>query len=241
MTWSLCRMKKMMKANRRARWLIIFMALCLIAILGASIAQRFKNPHLTINKFAGAQREEAVSVAPPESMGAIGQLMREAAEHPGDKTILLRLVESLMAIGQWQSAENFIQKVLDLDPENPDARALYLLALARHNQGQHAQAAEILEKLLEKTENPSARYSLAILCIHYLHKPAEGIEQLRQGLAAPDVAPALRAAMEDELQKAKATQAAPAENTDQTSETPTETAPVEEAGTNMDNAAQPAN
>lgn len=234
-------MKKMMKANSRARWLIIFMALCLIAILGASLAQRFKNPHLTINKFAGAQREEAGSQVPPEGMGAIGQLMREAAEHPKDKTILLRLVESLMAIGQWQSAENFVQKALDLNPENPDSRALYLLALARHNQGQHAQAAEILEKLLEKTENPSARYSLAILCIHYLHKPAEGIEQLRKGLAAQDAPPALRAAMEDELKKAAAANRAPAESTGQANEAHPENAPDGDAPSPGDNAALPAN
>lgn len=177
--------------------LVIFIGLGFLAMLVASLVQRFSQPDLTIQRFSGQHVENT-----PMEMSGIGQLMREAAAHPDNQEVLLRLVESLLALGEWQSAENFAQKALALDAEGkPNSRALYLLALAHHNKGEHEQAAELLEKLLEGDDLPSARYSLAILNLYYLNHPDAGLIQLRKGLENPDLSPGLREAMNSELAK----------------------------------------
>lgn len=191
-----------MTASRRL--LILMLAFGLLAILAASLYQRFANPSLTVSRISGAGQ-------PQNGMAVIGQLMEQAAANPRDQELLLRLVEQLMAIGQWQSAENFAQRALALDPENsPNGRAMYLLAVIHHNQGRHKEAAELLEKLLAKDENPSARYSLGVLYLHFLHEPQAGIAQLEKGLQVHSLSPSLAAAMQEELTKAKAAFPAPA-------------------------------
>lgn len=182
------------------RFLVLFLACMFLVMLAASLWQRFAHPDLTITRAPLASPEENNAVE------RIGQLMELAARNPENRDVLLHLVESLLAVGQPASAENFAQKALALDkPGEEDPRALYLLAVANHNQGRHAQAAELLEKMLHKSENPSARYSLGILYIHYLHEPALGVEQLERGLQAPDASAALVKAMRDELARARAT------------------------------------
>lgn len=192
---------RMNKLNIWARILALFLGLSFLLLLGASLYKRFTQPHLTINR-ASAVAEEGM----PGDMGVmneIGRLMQAVSKNPQDKEAILTLVESLMAMGQWQSAENFAQKALSLEGESDrDPRPLYLLALVHHNQGKHEQAAELLEKLLEKTETAPARYSLGILYLHYLNKPKAGIEHLQKGLADPKASQSLKAAIQEELEKA---------------------------------------
>lgn len=176
---------------------IALFAICFIAILAASLIQRIQHPDL-IHK-----RESNVAQAPAMgNMAAIGELMRQAAQEPANRDVLLKLVESLMAVGEWQSAENFAQKVLALDPpDQPDSKALYLLAIAHHNKGEHQQAAELLEKLLERADDPAARYGLGILNIYFLGNPEAGAGHLRKGLALPNLSKGLKDAMREELEK----------------------------------------
>lgn len=178
---------------------LIFLAACFLAILLTSLWQRFTNPALTVNHFAHRQQEEPVKPGNMENMAAIGQLMEAVAKNPHDVPGLLRLTESLISVGQWSSAENFALKALSEPGEN--TRAMYLLAVINHNQGKHTEAAELLEKLLQKEENPSARYSLAILYIHFLNQPEEGRQQLQKGLLTPGAPAGLRTAMQEEMAK----------------------------------------
>lgn len=135
--------------------------------------------------------------------------MQEVAANPKDREKTISLVEALMAAGQWQGAENFAQKALALDDSSSDGRPMYLLAIIHHNKGEHAQAAELLEKTLEKGENPSARYSLGILYLHFLKRPEQGIAELRKGLAIPNLPESLRAAMQEELDKVESATVVP--------------------------------
>lgn len=184
--------------NGRGRFFAIAMAIFLTAMLCASLWQRFTKPGLVIHRFA-QQRAES---APAGDMDIVGSLMRTVAKNPQNLQATLKLVETLMAMGQWDVAENFARKALALGADNPlETRPLYLLALIHHNRKEHAQAAELLEKVLEKDENPSARYSLGILYIHYLDNPEKGARELRAGIASGKASPALKAAMEDELAK----------------------------------------
>ena len=182
--------------NKKPVLLIAFMFCCFAAMLGASLINRFASPGLVSRPAARAPE------AAPGAMGAIGELMRMATANPGDKKILIRLAENLMALGEWRAAENFAQKAMAIGgKENPDARALYLYALIQHNLGRNDQAAELLEKLLEKEDNPSARYSLGILYAHYLKRPADGVREFQKGIENPAASQSLKDAMLGELDK----------------------------------------
>lgn len=187
------------KADFRRRWVLCFLAVGLLAILACSLWQRFQQPGLTVNRFAQS-RPAASEEGADSGMAAIGRLMEQAARNPHDIPVLLRLTESLMAVGQWDSAENFAQKAMSETPgDNPTA--MYLLAVIHHNKGNHAAAAELLEKLLAKQENPSARYSLAILYIHFLNRPEDGRLQLEKGINDENAPQPLVDAMQEELGK----------------------------------------
>lgn len=182
--------------NKASRPLIVFMFLCFAFMLSVSLFYRFTRPSLTTPNLA---RD---SGGDQEILDSVGALMLRAAQNPSDQNALLRLTENLMAIGQWQTAENFAQKALALDKGRvPNSRALYLAALIHHNLGRHAQAAETLEKLLENGDNPSARYSLGILYAHYLDRPADGAREFRKGIESKNITPNLRRAMIEELEK----------------------------------------
>ncbi|MBD5553214.1 MAG: tetratricopeptide repeat protein [Desulfovibrio sp.] len=193
-----------MTASKKA--LLLLLGLGYAVILAASLYQRFSQPSLT--------RHALSSMAPQEGSAAadIGALMQAAAANPQDRAPLIRLTRALMALGQWEGAENFALKALNLDdPEHQDEQAAYLLAVIHHNQGRHKEAAELLEKLLTKSDNPSARYSLGILYLHYLNQPDKGIEQLEKGLLSQKLTPALKAALREELGKARLQQTPAAE------------------------------
>lgn len=184
--------------NGRCRFFVIVMAIFFMAMLCASLWQRFTKPGLIIHRF---EQQRAAS-SPAGDMDIVGNLMRTVSKNPQDLQATLKLVEALMAMGQWDVAENFAQKALALNADHPrETRPLYLLALIHHNRKEHAQAAELLEKVLENDENPSARYSLGILYIHYLDNPEKGIKELRAGIKSGKASQALKAAMEDELAK----------------------------------------
>lgn len=181
--------------------LLAFMAAGLLAMLGTSLWQRFSHPSLTVHRFEQRAERPASDMG---DMGGIGQLMQTVSRNPSDMAALLKLIESLMAMGQWDGAENFAQKAMAIDPgSDSNRRAMYLLAVIHHNKGNHAQAADLLEKLLEQGENPSARYSLGILYLHFLDRRDAGLEQLRKGLEAPDLPPGLAEAIAGELDKAE--------------------------------------
>lgn len=192
-----------MTASKQA--LLTLLGLGYAVILAASLYQRFSQPSLT--------RHALTDMAPQAATATdIGSLMQAAAANPQDRAALIRLTRTLMAIGQWEGAENFALKALSLDdPEHQDEQTVYLLAVIHHNQGRHKEAAELLEKLLTKSDNPSARYSLGILYLHFLNQPDKGIEQLEKGLLSQKLTPALAAALREELGKARLQQAPAAE------------------------------
>lgn len=187
--------------NKSPVFLIAFLFLCFATMLGASLYNRFVHPDLVVSRMGDSSarpRDEATEI-----MNAIGSLMQTVARNPKDKEALLRLTENLMAMGQWQTAENFAQKALALDKDgkNDDGRALYLMALIHHNLGRNDQAAETLEKMLEKYENPSARYSLGILYAHFLNRRDDAIKEFQKGIENKQVAPALKEALTRELER----------------------------------------
>lgn len=182
----------------RERILILIIGLVLVTMLLASVWQRLSHSSLTIHHNLPAPEVGRVA-----SDDQVGILMRKVAENPQDKEATLQLAQELLEIGQWDGAINFAQKALSIStPEEKDFRPLYLLGLAHHYKGEHAQAAELLEKSVEVQPTPAAYYGLGLLYLHFLNNPELARKKLEAGLEIVDLPPAMRLTLEEELQKA---------------------------------------
>lgn len=181
--------------NTRARVLVISLAIALVAMLAASLAERFTSSGLTVR-----HTHEPAAQATAPGTDDVGRLMQEVSKDPGNKAALVEIAERLMGMGSWDGAESFATRALALDPR--DARTRYLLGVIRHNQGKHAEAAKLLEEALKDGESAPMRYSLGVLYLHYLDDPARGVEHLSRALHAPDADESLRQSIREELEKA---------------------------------------
>lgn len=188
-------MSTRIEPGSRQKFLIIMLLALFAVIVLTSLAKRIAEPSLVVSSFGRANVP-----APEPEMSAMGRLMNEAAQHPDDQVVLLKVAEGLLGQGQAAAAGEFARRALALNGEN--ARALHLLGVINHQQGDHQKAAEFLEKSVEREENPGARYSLGVLYTHFLGDRQKGIENFRKGLADPGISPGLRDAINQELAKA---------------------------------------
>lgn len=171
----------------------------LIALLSTSIYQRFKNPDIIYHTSSNNNIDKMQS---DSGMDHIGPLMQAVAQNPGNQKMILDLTEALIAINQWEPAENFARKALALNnPDNPEPRALYFMAVIHHKKGEYAEAAQLLEQLLQEHENPSARFNLGVLYFYYLNKPDKASAHLQKGIDFSGTPDSLKKAMEEELNK----------------------------------------
>lgn len=171
------------------RKVIIFLGLCLMGMLFASIYDRIDNPQLMVQAEQGDNPADQV-----------GKLMQHVSQHPNELEAYIPLIEALIQAENWPAAETFAERAVALEAKDP--RPLYLLGIARHNQGRNKEAAEALERVAVIKNDGSVRYSLAVLYIHFLDDPKSGIEHIKAGLQLPNLAPALKTVLEEELQKA---------------------------------------
>lgn len=183
------------------RWLVLFVTLGLFVMLGSSLWMCLNgNPLLVHN-------ESAVSQVAPGATGMgmdpnIARLMQQLRDEPENVAALMELTDRLLLAENWAAAEVFARRAQAAAPSA--ARPWYLIGVILHNLGKHGEAAAALERAVALQDDPSARYSLAVLYSYYLQEREKGIAQLRAGLALPDVAETLRAAMRDELAKLEA-------------------------------------
>ena len=141
-----------------------------------------------------AQRPQADSV-----MAGVSALMQRLQANPQDTGALISLSEHFLHLEEWTSAEQFARRAATADPG--DMKPHYLLSVALHGLGKHAEAAASLEQALAIKDDPALRYSLGILYAYYLNDKAKAAEQLRKGLADPAVSGQLKKDLQEELTK----------------------------------------
>ncbi len=181
---------------RRALIYVLGAALVVMALV--SLRQRVMQPDL-------------VTAANPRSMQAgrdagaeggadeISALMQKIQQNPGDVDTLVHLSEHFLSDGNLNAAENFLRRAVIAAPG--DARPPYLLGVVLHRQGKNEEAAAFLEQSLRLRDEPSVRYSLGVLYIHYLNDATRGSAHLRIALAQSDLPEALAALIREELAK----------------------------------------
>lgn len=168
----------------------------LLIMLGTALRQRIMEPELV-------QQVAHTPAHTQEEMSAVGRLMEQVSQNPTDMDGLLSLVNALVKTENWDAAENFAHRAVELDKKDP--RPLHLLGVIQHNTGRHADAARTLEAVIALRDDASVRYSLGVLYIYYLNDKERGLAQLRAGLSLPDVGDSLKKHLQSELNKAEQT------------------------------------
>jgi tetratricopeptide (TPR) repeat protein len=188
------------------RTMVLILAFAFAGMTVVSLGQRFMRPELVVPSNVrpmNAGRDESHT----GDMNEIGQLMRKIQQNPGDVAAMVHLAEHFVDDKNWAAAENFLRKAVVAAPG--DAKPLYLLGVVLHNQGNHAEAASCLERVVGLRDEPSVRYSLGVLYVHFLEDPARGGEHLRTALAQPSVSDDLAKLIRAELDELAARVAPP--------------------------------
>ncbi len=174
------------------------MSVAILVMFGASLMQRLTNPSLIVpaRESVGMSAEEAEA---NRVSAEIGMHMQEIKENPNDVAKLMHLADLLIQTQQWQSAETFVRRALDVDPKVTKGR--YILGMILFNQEKYTDAALELEKVFELGEDSAARYSLGVLNIYYLDKISEGQAHLQKALEDPNLPVELKETIQEELQK----------------------------------------
>lgn len=184
-----------------SRPLLLVLLLVFLCMLGTGLWQRFAQPEL-VQQVAHSPAQHT-----QDDMAAVGRLMEEVSRNPADMDALLSLINSLMTLENWEAAESFARRGMQLDPKDP--RPLHLLGVIQHSTDRNAEAAQSLEAVLKLHDDPSVRYSLGVLYIYYLKDSPRGLAHLRAGLALPNAGESLKRHIQAELDKAEAAPAQP--------------------------------
>lgn len=173
----------------------------LLLMLGSACLYLTERPSLTVHTPQAAAPQAATG----NTMGAsaeaspIMQLMQHLQHDPNDVDTLVKLADLFLHQNDPVRAENFALRAREVAPDNVDA--LYLLAIARHQQERHAEAAAALETALAIKDSADMRYSLGVLYIYFLNQPDKGRAMLEAALTAPGLSEALKTHIQTELAK----------------------------------------
>lgn len=185
------------------RLLMLALMAGFLVMLGTAVWQRLSEPEL-VQKVAHVSAQHS-----QEEMAAVGRLMEQVSRDPTNMDGLLALTNALIKMENWDTAETFARRAIELDGKDP--RPLHLLGVIQHNTGRNVEAAQSLEAVLKLHDDPSVRYSLGVLYIYYLEDSPRGVEHLRAGLALPGISESLQKHMQSELDKAASAPAQPRE------------------------------
>ena len=180
------------------RVLLLFVSLGFALMLGSGLVYRIEQPGLVVP--AQEERGSAPDTTQGEAAASpFAQLMQQLDKNPSDYNTLIALTFLFLDNEDWENAEVFGVQAVTAKPSAMQAH--YALGLAFNGLGKSEEAAQSLEKAVKLEDKPEIRYSLGILYAYYLNKKAEAREHFSKGLAAPDLAPNLKTALESELGK----------------------------------------
>lgn len=136
--------------NKRNRWLtILVMAVGVVAFVGFSVILPFTGA------FQQSQRQAGSTTPSPSPSGSPTDLEAQAKGYemvlqrePENQTALRGLVETRIQQGKLDSVVEPLQKLSDLNPDQPDYGVL--LAQTKQRLGDREAAAELYRKILEK-------------------------------------------------------------------------------------------
>ncbi len=133
----------------------------------------------------------------PEMAKRAGELMMKMQENPNDIDTLLELSLLFYQAEDYLAMLNFANRAAALAPMN--ARAGYFAGIAHSQLGEFNESAQAFERSLSLQENPSTRYSLAVLYIYNLNDKEKARMNLEEALKSTMLQEGLKSKIEAEL------------------------------------------
>lgn len=143
----------------------------------------------------GMPATDAVS---PKQAAMIKHMQTLQAD-PNNLEALLDLADLFIRQENPESAQGFINRALVAAPG--DARPSYYQGVLLARQGQYPAAAEAMERSLKLRDNPSTRYSLAVIYRYHLDDAARARQHLEAAQSHPDLTPDMKTLIDAELTK----------------------------------------
>ncbi|MEA4855758.1 tetratricopeptide repeat protein [Solidesulfovibrio sp.] len=186
--------------NASGRMVLAFLAFVLLAIFGASFVYRLERPSLEVHqKKSQAAMPDAMNQAMNGPMKEVMALMQKLQENPEDPGLQLAMAERFMAMGSFDRAKTFLDKVGKVRPDDPDV--LNALGVTLYNLKDLEGAKAAFETILSRNAGDyRALFNLALLNKYALNQPEKAAAGFKAVIASPDADPETKATAQKELE-----------------------------------------
>jgi len=189
--------------NASGRMVLAFMAFCLVIIFAASFIYRLERPTLEVHQKKGGGMGQGMPGGMDQAMNGpmreVMELMQKLQENPDDPGLQMAMAERFMAMGSFDRAKTFLDKVAKVRPDDPDV--LNALGVVRYNMQDLDGAKAAFETILAKdAEDFRARFNLGLLYKYAYKDEAKAKESLSAVIASPKTDPETRKTAQEELE-----------------------------------------
>jgi len=185
--------------NAAGRMVLGFVAFGLLVIFVGSFLSRMERPSLEVRRAQSGAMSKDMAAAMNGPMKEVLALMQKLQEHPDDPGLQLEMAERFMAMGSFDRAKAFLDKVVKVRPEDPDVQNALGVTLYNLKDIEGAKAA--FEGMLARDpEDYRARYNLGLLYKYALNQPDKAAEALRAVADNPKTDPKTRETARKELE-----------------------------------------
>lgn len=182
------------------RMVLAFMAFVLVVMFAGSFIYRMERPSLEV-----AQKSRQAGGMPQGMEGAMNgpmkevmELMQKLQENPDDPGLQMAMAERFMAMGSFDRAKSFLDKLAKVRPDDPDV--LNAMGVVRYNLGDPEGAKEAFEAILARDAGDyRARFNLGLLYKYAFKQDEKGNEALQAVIDSPKTDPETRATAQKEL------------------------------------------
>lgn len=188
--------EKAFGVNASGKLVLAFMAFGLVIIFASSFLYRLERPSLVMRQ---KTTPEAMEQAVNSPMREVLAMMQKLQENPDDPGLQLAMAERFAAMGAYDKAKTFLDKVLKTRPD--DTEVQNTLGVVLYNLQDAAGAKDAFEKALSvDPNNYQARCNLGLLYKHALNAPDKAAEAFRAVLASPGADAQTRQVAQKELE-----------------------------------------
>lgn len=185
--------------NAAGRMVLAFVAFGLLVMFVGSFLYRLERPSLEVRRVRSGAMPQAMEQAMNGPMKEVLALMQKLKEHPDDPGLQLEMAERFMAMGAFDRAKLFLDKLVKVRPEDPDVQNALGVTLYNLKDMEGAKAA--FEGMLARNpQDYRARYNLGLLYKYALNQPDKAAEALRAVVDNPKTDPKTREKARNELE-----------------------------------------
>lgn len=178
--------------NASGRMVLAFVAFALAVIFIGSFVYRLERPSLEVRKQPSkGGMPEGMGQAMNGPMKEVLELMQKLQENPDDPGLQMAMAERFMAMGAFDRAKVFLDKVAKVRPQDPDVQNALGVTLYNLKDMDGAKAA--FEGLLARDpEDYRARFNLGLLYKYALGQPDKAAQAFDAVVASPRTDPQTR-------------------------------------------------